>query len=103
MKTSLRFARSERREEGWASLNNSVLFQSQSYDHGLKIYEILQRDQFLPHGFKGHGTSPSHRRLFFRPPSPQAQSWALPQVERLLSAPVSGCRGGLEAGADRKE
>ena len=58
------------------------------------------RDHLLPHGFKGHGAAPSHRRFFVRPPSLQAQSWPLPQVEWLLSAPVSGCGGGLAAGAD---
>src|SRR5215469_17508610 len=36
----------------------------------------------------------------FRPPSLQAQSWPLPQVEWLLSAAVPGCGGRLEAGAD---
>ena len=40
---------------------------------------------------------------FFRPPSLQAQSWALPQLEWLLSASLPGCGGGLAVGADTKE
>jgi hypothetical protein len=57
---------------------------------------------FLPDGCKDYRTAPSHRRLFFRPPALPAQGRALPQLERLLSAPVPGCRGGLEADADTK-
>jgi hypothetical protein len=51
---------------------------------------------------RGHCATPPHRRLFFRAPALQAQSRALPQLERLLPTPVPGCGGGLEAGADRK-
>ena len=57
------------------------------------------RDRFLPHGFKDHGTAAPHLHLFFRPSPLQTQSRALPQVERLLPAPVPRCGAGLEAAA----
>ena len=57
-------------------------------------------DRLLPHGFKAHGAASSHLHLIFRPPSLQAQSRALSHLERLLSAAVPGCGGGLEADAD---